>query len=113
LPQRVDIFFGSFLCSCAGGVSQAKQEKITKAFSLARELKKNNNFEVHTWRLGDKGDYEKGISLLKDYLINSGEEDLAKDLTFSLNSVTPAVALNGRVIGLGDVPEEKDLTSGE
>ena len=103
--RHVEIFIGPIACSCAGGPSPAKQEKITRALALEGMLKEmGDRFDVHTWRLGDDDDYEEGMAALRKYLREAGEEELADRLAFALNDATPSVALEGRLEYLGEVP---------
>jgi len=109
---RVDIFIGPIACSCAGGPSPAKQEKITRAFGLEGPLKEmGDRFEVRTWRLGDDRDYEEGLAALRRYLRDAGEEELADRLTFAINDATPSVALNGKLMWIRDCPTVDEITS--
>jgi len=101
---RVKIFLGPIACSCAGGPSPAAQEKLTKAFALKNTLEKDGRFDVRTWRLGEDEEYEEGIGTLRMYLESAGEDELASNIGFSLNTATPSIAVEGRLEYLGDVP---------
>jgi hypothetical protein len=102
--RYVEIFIGPIACSCAGGPSPAKQEKIALAFALKNALEKEEGFDVRTWRLGEDDDYEEGMRTLTVYLEKAGEEELAANLSFAVNSATPSVAVEGRLEYLAEVP---------
>lgn len=103
--KRVDIFIGPIACTCAGGPSPAKQEKITKAFTLKNALKKEPvRFEVFTWNLGEDDKYGEGFELLRKYLLDSGKRELSENLAFSINNATPSVAVDGDIVNSNDIP---------
>jgi len=108
--RKVDIFIGPIACSCAGGPSPAKQEKITRAFALEGALKEmGDRFEVRMWRLGDEREYEEGLAALRGYLRDAGEEELADRLAFAVNDATPSVALDGKLMWVRDCPTAEEL----
>jgi len=108
--RHVEIFIGPIACSCAGGPSPAKQEKITRALALEGTLKEmGDRFDVHTWRLGDDDDYEEGMAALRKYLREAGEEELADRLAFALNDATPSVALDRKLMWVRDCPTVEEL----
>lgn len=110
--RKVEIFIGYIACSCAGGPSPAKQEKITRAFALEGALKEmGDRFEVRTWRLGDDDEYEEGTAALRTYLREAGEEELADRLAFALNDATPSVALDGKLMWIRDCPAVDEVVS--
>lgn len=109
-PGGVDIFIGPIACTCAGGPTPARQEMISRAFALQRELESTDErFEVRTWRLGDESDYAEGIALLGRYLLEAGEDELAGHLAYSLNEATPAVAVDGRLVAVRRCPGIDEL----
>ena len=108
--RHVEIFIGPIACSCAGGPSPAKQEKITRAFALEGALKEmGDRFEVRMWRLGDDREYEEGLTALRRYLREAGEEELADRLAFVVNDATPSVALDGKLMWVRDCPTVEEL----
>ena len=109
--KEVEIFMGPIACSCAGGPTPARQEKLTRAFLLKRTLEKEHvdSFEVTVVNLGDEREYEEGITRLKRYIGEAGEGQGEDGLAFSLDSVTPAVSVDGRLISLGDCPSVGDF----
>lgn len=104
VKRRVEIFIGPIACSCAGGPSPARQEKISMAFVLKSALEKEEGFDVRTWRLGGYDDYDEGIRTLRKYLERAGEKELAANLAFALNIATPSVVVEGRLEYLGEAP---------
>ena len=105
VKRRVEIFIGPIACSCAGGPSPARQDKTARAFALEQALKgMSDRFDVRTWRLGDDEDYEEGLTALRRYLREAGEVELADKLAFAVNDMTPSVALDGKLIRVGDCP---------
>lgn len=110
--RKVEIFIGPISCSCAGGPTPAKQEKITRAFTLDGALKEmGDRFDVRTWRLGDDGDYEEGMAILRRYLSEAGEEELAGRLAYALGAATPSVAVNGKLAWIRDCPTVEQVVS--
>lgn len=108
--NKVEIFIGPTACSCAGGLSPAKQEKIARAFALESALRgMSDRFEIRTWRLGGEEDYEVGLAALGRYLREASEVDLADRLAFTLNDATPSVALNGKLVWIRDCPTFDEL----
>ena len=108
--KRVEIFIGPIACSCAGGLSPARQEKITRAFELESALRgMSDRFEIRTWRLGDDEDYEEGLAALGGYLREAGEGDLADRLAFALNDATPSMALDGKLVWIRACPTLDEL----
>ncbi len=107
--RHVEIFIGPIACSCAGGPSPARQEKITRAFALNSALEKDDEFDVRAWMLGEDDDYEEGMRALRGYLERAGEEELASNLAFAVNSATPSVAIDGRLVYLGEAPTPEQL----
>ena len=112
---KVEIFMGPTACSCAGGPTPARQEKLTRAFLLKRALEKEHadSFEVTVVNLGDEREYEEGITRLKRYIGEAGEGQGEDGIAFSLDSVTPAVSVDGRLISLGDCPSVGDFMENE
>jgi hypothetical protein len=104
MTKRVEIFIGPIACTCAGGPTPARQEKITRAFALKSALESDPTCEVRVWMLGEDADYNEGMRALRRCLEEAGETELAENLAFSLNSATPSVAVDGRLICLADVP---------
>ena len=112
VKRKVEIFIGPIACSCAGGLSPAKQEKITRAFALEGALKEmGDRFEVKTWRLGDDDDYDEGLPVLRRYMREAGEEELADRLAFALNDAMPSVALDGKLRWVRDCPTFDEVVS--
>ena len=109
--KKVEIFMGPIACSCAGGPTPERQEKLTRAFLLKRALEKEHadSFEVTVVNLGDEREYEEGITRLKRYIGEAGEGQGEDGIAFSLDNVTPAVSVDGRIISLGDCPSVGDF----
>ncbi len=103
---KVEIFMGPTACSCAGGPTPPRQEKLTRAFLLKRALEKEHvdSFEVTVVNLGDAREYEEGITRLKRCIGEAGEGQGEDSIAFSLDSVTPAVSVDGRLVSFGDCP---------
>lgn len=111
VKRRIEIFIGPAACSCAGGLSPARQNKIALAFALKSDLEGMvDKFDVRTWRLGDDEDYEEGLTALRRYLREAGEVELAGKLAFAVNDITPAVALDGKLIRVRDCPTIDEIT---
>ena len=107
--RYVEIFIGPIPCSCAGGPSPARQQKIGMAFALKSAFENDERFEVRTWKLGDDSSYEEGLKLLGEYLRDAGESEIADRLAFAVNSATPSVAVDGKLVWIRDCPDVADL----
>ena len=109
--RLVEIFLGPMACSCSGMPSPAKLQKIDSALTLRRFLEKEqqDTFQVKTWDLGDESIYEEGLRLLRDYLRDGGEGDLADRLAFAINDATPSIAVDGKIAWIRDCPETADF----
>jgi hypothetical protein len=59
---------------------------------------------VAVWDLGRDEQYHEGLGLLRDYLREAGRSELADRVAYAVNSVTPSVVVNGRLIYLNDCP---------
>ncbi len=105
--REVEIFLGPMACSCAGMPSPAKMEKVSRALNLERALQKDYEgvFSVKTWNLGADEEYEEGINVLGAYLDDAGEAELAEHPVFAVRDVTPSVAVDGKLVWIGDCPE--------
>lgn len=79
------------------------------AFALKSALEKEEGFDVRTWRLGEDDDYDEGMRKLRVYLEKAGEEELAANLAFAVNSAKPSVAVEGRLEYLGEAPSPERL----
>lgn len=102
---------GPIACSCTGGPTPARQEKLTRAFLLKRALEKEHadSLEVAVVNLGDEREYEEGITRLRRYIGETGEGQGEDGIAFSLDGVTPAVSVDGRLVSLGDCPPVGDF----
>lgn len=108
--RKVEIFIGPIACTCAGGPTPARQEKITRAFALEGWLRDMSEaYEPRAWRLGDDRDYEQGIASLRACLSAAGEDELAVRLAFALDAATPAIAVDGQLMWLRDCPTVEEF----
>lgn len=108
--KKVEIFIGPVACTCAGGPTPARQEKITRAFALEGSLRGMDDlYEVRTWRLGDDRDYREGMRALGRCLAAAGEEELAGRLAFALDHATPSVAVDGELRWFRDCPAVEEF----
>ncbi len=113
VKKKVEIFIGPIACTCAGGPTPAKQEAISRVFALKRALEKElvNDFELTLYNLQDSSSYEVGIRRLKELLERKGEKERAARAGFLINMLTPAIAVDGDIIAIGECPSLEDFSA--
>jgi hypothetical protein len=106
LVKKVELFLGRIPCSCAGGLTPAKQEKVTRAIALksALEREHKDGFDLHVFDLGNEAEFEEGLRLLTLRLENTDESDRAQGAAYALKDLTPSVAVDGRLEWIGEAP---------
>jgi|GEM_PF-1054878 hypothetical protein len=104
---RVEIFLGPLAATFVGGLPPARQESISRAYALRRELENvyEESIDVRTWDLGTDADYTEGLRRLALYLGDAGDDRFSSHAAFSINYITPAVAVNCKLVSIGDCPE--------
>ncbi|HEY5530625.1 MAG TPA: hypothetical protein VIK22_01330 [Candidatus Anoxymicrobiaceae bacterium] len=109
--RHVEIFIGPIACSCAGGPSPAKQEKITRALALKWALQNEYKaeFDLRVFDLGNEYEYEEGYRMLRQRLEEVGERERAQGAAYALKDLTPAVAVDARLEWIGDAPIIEDF----
>jgi hypothetical protein len=107
---RVEIFLGPIACSCSGIFSLRDQEKHSQAGMLIAALKdRPNEVDLRVYDPSEDSAYAEYMKKLKGYLRQAGEDELADRIAFSLKQVTPAIAVDGKLVYFGTVPEAFEL----
>ena len=65
--------------------------------------------ELVAWDLGDDTVYDDALKVLARYLREAGETEFADRVAFALNSFTPSLAVDGRLLWINDCPDEREL----
>jgi len=87
------------------------QEKISRLLALMAELEeKFPGVELVRHAMSDESAYSENLKALASYLREAGVEDFASRIAFSLKFVLPAVAVNGKLVAYGRVPELEEVT---
>ena len=109
--RKVEIFIGPIACSCAGGLTPAKQEKVTRALVLKSALERNHSdkYDVEYFDLGDDAAYDESLKLLRRRLEEAGEHERAAGAAYSIKDITPAIAVDGKLEWTGDAPEADEF----
>jgi hypothetical protein len=86
------------------------QEKISRMMALMAEVEDRfPHLELVRRDLVDESAYSDNLKRLAAYLRQAGEEEFASRIAFSLKYVLPAVAVNGRLVAYGRVPELEEV----
>lgn len=116
--KRIEFFVPAPVCTCSGPVSLRDAEKLSRLEVLMAEVEERfPAAEITRYPMDDDNAYAEGLRRLAAYLREAGEEDFASRVAFSLKYVLPAVAVDGKLVAYGRVPDleavERALESGE
>lgn len=116
--MKVEFFIPAPVCTCSGPVSPRDAEKLSRLEALMAEVEQRfPAAEIIRYPMDDDRAYAEGMRRLAAYLREEGEEDFASRVAFSLKYVLPAVAVNGKLVAYGRVPDlhavERALKAGE
>lgn len=108
--HRVEFFIPAPACSCAGPVSLREAEKLSRLEVLMSKVEERfPSAEITRYSMADDRGYTEGLARLAAYLSRAGEEDFASRVAFSLRYVLPAVAVDGRLVAYGRVPDLEEV----
>ncbi len=108
--QKVEFFIPAPACSCSGPVSLRDAEKLSRLEVLMSEVERRfPSAELVRYPMSDDRAYTEGLARLASYLREAGEEDFASRVAFSLRYVLPAVAVDGRLVAYGRVPDLEEV----
>jgi hypothetical protein len=109
--HRVEFFIPAPACSCSGPVSPREAEKLSRLEVLMSEVQERfPRVEMVRYPMEDDRAYSEGLRRLASYLREIGEEDFASRVAFSLRYVLPAVAVDGKLVAYGRVPDIEELS---
>ena len=105
--KTVEVFPGPVACDCSGIGTPRDQEKQSRLSRIIQVLESDyaSKVEVIQHDIFDDAQYAEALQLLARYLRQRGEDDLADRVAFSVRRVTPAIAVNGELVYVGNAPE--------
>ncbi len=107
---KVEFFVPAPACACTGAAFIRDMEKITRLDMIMDELAKDfPQAEIVRHDMVDESGVTESLKLLAAYLREAGEEEFASRIAFSMRNVLPAVAVNGRLVVYGQMPELKEV----
>ncbi|MDI6875118.1 hypothetical protein [Candidatus Solincola sp.] len=108
--RRIEFFIPAPACSCSGPVSLRDAEKLSRLEVLMSEVEERfPSVEMVRYSMDDDHAYTEGLGKLAGYLREAGEEDFASRVAFSLRFVLPAVAVDGKLVAYGRVPDLEEV----
>jgi len=108
--HRVEFFIPAPACSCSGPVSLREAEKLSRLEVLMSRVEERfPSAEITRYPMADDRGYAEGLARLATYLRQAGEEDFASRVAFSLRYVLPAVAVDGKLVAYGRVPDLEEV----
>ena len=108
---KVEFFVPVPACACSGDALMRDMDKITRLEMMMDELKKRYpDVELVRHDMVDESAYTDNLKALAAYLREAGEEEFASRIAFSLRYVMPAVAVDGRLVAYGGMPELSEVT---
>ena len=108
--MKVEFFIPAPACTCSGPVSLRDAEKLSRLEVLMAEVEERfPAAEIIKYPMDDDRAYAEGLRRLAGYLREAGEEDFASRVAFSLRYVLPAVAVDGKLVAYGKVPDLEEV----
>jgi len=109
--KKVEFFIPSPSCACSGASFLRDQQKLTGMLTIMAELEERfPGVELVRHDMVDESAYSENLKVLAAYLREAGEDDFASRIAFSLKYVLPAIAVDGKLIAYGKVPEMEEVT---
>jgi len=109
--KRVEFFVPAPSCACSGASFLRDQEKLTDMLAIMAKLEERfPDVELVRHDMVDESAYSDNLKVLATYLREAGEDDFASRIAFSLKYVLPAIAVDGKLIAYGKVPETEEVT---
>ncbi len=111
MDHKIEFFIPAPACTCSGPVSPRDAEKRSKLEKLMSAVENSFPYTVIIrYAMADERGYAEGLRRLASYLAEIGEEDFAHRVAFSLRYVLPAVAVDGKLVAYGRVPDIEELS---
>ena len=112
MPKKVEFFIPAPSCACSGAAFLRDQEKLSRIMALMAEIgERFPGVELVRHDMVDESAYSDNLKVLARYLRDAGEEDFASRVAFSLKFVLPAVAVDGKLVSYGKVPEVDEVAA--
>jgi hypothetical protein len=109
--KKVEFFIPTPSCACSGASFLRDQEKLTEMLTIMAEVEERfPEVELIRHDMVDESAYSENLKVLATYLRAAGEDDFASRVAFSLKYVLPAIAVDGKLIAYGKVPEADEVT---
>jgi hypothetical protein len=106
----VEFFIPAPACACSGAAFLRDTEKISRLEMLMDAVtERYPTAEIIRYAMERDEAYTEGLRRLAAYLREAGEEDFASRIAFSLRHVLPAVAVDGKLVAYGRVPDLEDV----
>lgn len=105
--KKVEVFPGPVACDCSGIGTPRDQEKQSRLSRIitALEMDYAGSVKLVQRNIFDDTQYAESLRILAGYLRAKGEDDLADRVAFSVRQVTPAIAVDGELLYVGNAPE--------
>lgn len=105
--KKVEVFPGPVACDCSGIGTPREQEKQSRLSRIitALEMDYAGSVKLVQRSIFDDTQYAESLRILAGYLRAKGEDDLADRVAFSVRQVTPAIAVDGELLYVGNAPE--------
>lgn len=108
--KKVEFFIPAPSCACSGASFLRDQEKLSEIIKVMAEVQeKFPEVELVRYDMVDESAYSDNLKVLAAYLREAGEDDFASRIAFSLKYVLPAIAVDGKLIAYGKVPEMEEV----
>lgn len=109
--KTIEIFPGPVACDCSGIGTPRDQEKQSRLSRIIQALETDyaGRVKLVQHNIFDDAQYAEALMLLGGYLRAKGEDDLADRVAFSVRQVTPAIAVDGELLYVGNAPELHDF----
>jgi len=109
--KKVEFFIPTPACACSGASFLRDQEKLTEMLTIMAELEERfPDVELVRHDMVDESAYSNNLKVLAAYLREAGEDDFSSRIAFSLKYVLPAIAVDGKLVAYGKVPEMEEVT---
>ncbi|MBC7246714.1 MAG: hypothetical protein H5T73_02890 [Actinobacteria bacterium] len=108
--KRIEFFIPAPACACSGAAFLRDTEKLSRLeMFMDAVTEKYPSAEIIRYAMEQYEAYAEGLRRLAAYLREAGEEDFASRIAFSLRYVLPAVAVDGKLVANGRVPDMEDV----
>ncbi len=109
--MKIEVWPGPVAVDCSGVGTPRDQEKQSRLSQLVHILQTEypDRVELVIRDIFDDAHYSESLYVLRRYLRQRGDEDLADRVAFSVRQVTPAIAVDGELRYVGNAPAPGDF----